>query len=73
MVLVGVMLLALLGVDVILIYLQASDDISFMGSNPMWISVGFSLGLCVCCGLCVATHGWVGMISLVLRDERMDR
>jgi hypothetical protein len=72
MVLVGVMLLALLGVDVILIYLQASEDIRFMGSDLMWTSVGFGLGLCVCCGLCVATHGGAGLISLILRDERMD-
>lgn len=73
MAIVGVMLLALLALDVVFIYLQASDDIRFMGSKLMWTSVVFGLGLCVCCGLCVATHGGTGMVSLILRDERMDR
>jgi hypothetical protein len=69
MLVLGVGVVALAVVDAYFIYRQYADGERFVGSTLMWASVGFSLGLSVCCGLCVATHGGTGMISLILRDN----
>lgn len=60
-------------VDAYFIYRQYADGERFIWSTLMWASVGFCLGLCVCCGLCVATHGGTGVISLILRDNGIRR
>jgi hypothetical protein len=69
MLLSGIAVTALVILDAFLIYRQQAEDERFVGSVPMWASVGFGLGLCVCCGLCVATHGGIGMVSLILRGK----
>ena len=69
MVVAGIAVMALAVLDVYFVYRQYADGERFIWSTLMWTSVGFSLGLFVCCGLCVATHGGTGMISLVLRDK----
>lgn len=69
MVVAGIVVMALAVLDVYFIYRQYADGERFIWSTLMWTSVGFSLGLFVCCGLCVATHGGTGMISLVVLDK----
>lgn len=62
---------ALTILDVIFIYRQYTDGERFIWSKTMWASVGFSLALCVCCGLCLATHGGTGVISLIVGDKAL--
>mgnify|MGYP003343686222 CR=1 FL=1 len=73
MLVLGVGVVALAAVDAYFVYRQYADGDHLIGSTLMWASVGVVLGLCVCCGLCVATHGGTGMISLILRDNGIRR
>lgn len=70
MLLSAIAVVALAILDIHFIYRQHTDGGPFR-STLVWASFGFSLALCVCCGLCVVTHGGTGMISLILRDKRM--
>ena len=71
MLLSGIAAVALTILDVILIYRQYADGEPFIWSNTMWASIGFILALCVCCGLCLATHGGTGVISLIVGDKAL--